>query len=62
MILPSRAAVGGVPVTESVGDDVSANGDGDDDDTDDEDTDEDDDDDDDDDDDVDDNGPSSVWG
>ena len=53
MILPSRAAVGGVPVTESVGDDVSANGDGDDDDTD---------DDDDDDDDVDDNGPSSVWG
>ena len=59
MILPSRAAVGGVPVTESGGDDVSANGDGDDDDTDDEDT---DDDDDDDDDDVDDNGPSSVWG
>ena len=59
MILPSRAAVGGVPVTESVGDDVSANGEGDDDDTDDEDTDEDDDDDDDD---VDDNGPSSVWG
>ena len=56
-MLPSRASVGGVPVTESVGDDVSANGEGDDDDTDDEDTDEDDDDDD-----VDDNGPSSVWG
>ena len=53
MILPSRAAIGGVPVTESIGDDVSANGDGDD-----EDTDEDDDDDDDD---VDDNGPSFGW-
>ena len=51
-MLPSRAAIGGVPVTESIGDDVSANGDGDD-----EDTDEDDDDDD----DVDDNGPSFGW-